>query len=199
MTEDLPADTYPLWAKLPQTYDVERLRADIAGLQLPAYEYYQSTPLRAPAHLVDSSLPHPPPAADYADGSWTAWMDAPMLASCPYITEVLDVFRAEMTVNLVRVLRLAAGATVAEHNDPTLGLHIHKSMVRLTIPIVSPPDMTFTLAGRKVPFKEGECWYLRLTEPHSVENPGSEERVNLTIDVVPNETLRTWVGSCFVV
>ena len=35
--------------------------------------------------------------------------------------------------------------------------------------------------------KPGECWYLRLTDPHKINNPGAVERINLTIDMVPNE------------
>lgn len=33
----------------------------------------------------------------------------------------------------------------------------------------------------------GECWYLRLTDPHKVVNDGNTERLNLTIDVIPND------------
>ena len=38
------------------------------------FVYYDVLPLTAPAHLVDPSLPPPPPAVDYADGTWTRWL-----------------------------------------------------------------------------------------------------------------------------
>lgn len=192
---DLPAETYPDRVKLPLHFDAERMLRDVRLLALPPYVYYDARPLRGPAHLIDPSRPHPPPATDYADGSWTPWLDAPRLADCVYLSEVLATFRAHTTVNLVRVLRLAPGQVVQEHTDPTLALHIHRSMVRLTIPIVSPAGMRFILNGSDVPFAPGECWYLRLSDPHSVVNESAEERINLSVDVIPNAWVRELVAA----
>ena len=36
----------------------------------------------------------------------------------------------------------------------------------------------------------GECWYLKLNDPHKITNYGKTERVNLTIDMIPNNWLR---------
>ena len=41
--------------------------------------------------------------------------------------------------------------------------------------------------------KPGECWYMRLTDPHKVINNGSTERVNLTIDIIPNDWVRNMI------
>ena len=180
--------------RLPLKFDAERLRRDVAALDLPAFVYYDSVPLRAPAHLVDSSVPFPPPAEDYADGSWTDWLDTPLLRNSNYLREVVDKFRENCTVNLIRLLRLAPGAEVKEHTDPTLGLHVERSMIRLTIPVQVPTSVQFILNGTEVPMRPGECWYLRLTDPHRVLNPSAEERINLTIDVVPNEWVRGLLG-----
>ena len=180
--------------RLPLQFDAERLRRDVAALDLPAFVYYDSVPLRAPAHLVDASVPFPPPAEDYADGSWTDWLDTPLLRNSNYLREVVDKFRENCTVNLIRLLRLAPGAEVKEHTDPTLGLHVERSMIRLTIPVQVPTSVQFILNGTEVPMRPGECWYLRLTDPHRVLNPSAEERINLTIDVVPNEWVRGLLG-----
>ena len=180
--------------RLPLKFDAERLRRDVAALDLPAFVYYDSVPLRAPAHLVDASVPFPPPAEDYADGSWTDWLDTPLLRNSNYLREVVDKFRENCTVNLIRLLRLAPGAEVKEHTDPTLGLHVERSMIRLTIPVQVPTSVQFILNGTEVPMRPGECWYLRLTDPHRVLNPSAEERINLTIDVVPNEWVRGLLG-----
>lgn len=177
--------------KLPLTFDVERLQAEVKNLKLNHFIYYNVLPIRSPAHLVDTSLPFPPPADDYADGSWTEWMDTPELNTSPYLAEVVDTFKQHTKVTLVRLLRLEAGAVVKEHTDPTLGLHIHKSVVRMTIPIFSSEQVEFYLNNEIVPMKEGECWYLRLTDPHRIVNGGAVERINLTIDMIPNE----WVTS----
>ena len=39
----------------------------------------------------------------------------------------------------------------------------------------------------------GSCWYLRLSDPHSVANRGTEDRVHLVVDMFVND----WVGGVF--
>jgi len=78
---------------------------------------------------------------------------------------------------------------VKEHKDPTLGLEEEKSMIRLTIPIDNNAGVKFFLNDSLVPMKVGECWYLRLTDTHRVVNDGATDRINLTIDVIPNDKI----------
>ncbi len=179
--------------KLPLTFDVARMQAEVQALNFNTFIYYDAVPLRAPAHLVDPSIPFPPPAEDFADGSWTDWLDTSVLKKCPYLAEVINTFSQHTKVNLVRLLRLAPGAIVKEHTDPTLGLHIEKSVIRLTIPILTNDEVEFFLNGTPVPMQLGECWYLRLTDPHKINNNGSTERINMTIDMIPNEWVRTMI------
>ncbi len=179
--------------KLPFFFDVDKMKAEIEALDLTDFVYYNVLQLRAPAHMVDPSIPFPPPADDFADGSWTEWLDTSILESSPYLKSVIDTFRQHTKVNLVRLLRLAPGSVVKEHTDPTLGLEVEKSVIRLTIPIVNNDTVEFFLNDVPVPMKVGECWYLRLTDPHRVLNPGTTERINLTIDVIPNEWMRTMI------
>lgn len=181
--------------KLPLTFDVDKLKAEYEQMNLRDFIYYSVISLRGPAHMVDSSLPIPPPAADYADGSWTDWLDTPALNGAPYFREVIDTFRQHTKVTLVRLLRLEPGAEVKEHTDPTLALEEEKSVIRLTIPILRNPEVTFYLNSTPVPFQPGECWYLRLSDPHKIHNHGATERVNLTIDMVPNEWVRKLIAS----
>jgi len=172
---------------LPFNFDIEKMQKEIKALELNNFIYYDAIPLRAPAHHVDSSLPIPPPAEDYADGTWTDWMYTPTLNKMPYFKNIIEFFAKNTTVNLVRLLRLGAGDIVKEHTDPTLGLHIEKSMIRLTIPIMGTENESFYLNDTIVDMKPGECWYLRLTDPHRVINSGTGARINLTIDMIPNE------------
>ncbi|PTX62749.1 aspartyl/asparaginyl beta-hydroxylase [Kordia periserrulae] len=176
--------------KLPFTFDAEKMLAEFEALKLQQFEYYNVIPLRAPAHTVDTSLPFPPPADDYADGSWCDWMDTDYLKSSPYLNEVIDTFKAKTKVTLVRLLRLAPNSVVQQHTDPTLGLEVHKSVIRLTVPILNKEGIQFFLNDTEVPMQPGECWYLRLTDPHRVINNGNTERVNLTIDMIPNDWIR---------
>jgi hypothetical protein len=177
--------------RLPMSFDAERMAQDVSALQLGTFVEYDVMPLRAPAHIVDPAIPPPPPTADYADGSWTDWLDTAALVASPYLSQVIDTFRAKTRVTLVRLLRLAAGGVVKEHCDPTLGLHIESSVIRLTVPVLVNDDVEFYLNGRLVPMRPGECWYLRLTDPHRIVNAGSTERINLSIDMQPNAWVRS--------
>lgn len=178
---------------LPFSFDVKKMLEEINTMDLKGYVYYDVISLRSPAHMVDSSLPIPPPADDYADGSWTDWMDTPILKKSTYISSIIDFFREHTNVTLVRLLRLAPGSEVKEHTDPTLGLEQEKSVIRLTIPVQRSEGVSFYLNQSKVPFEVGQCWYLRLTDPHKIENPGPLERINLTIDMIPNDWVRNLI------
>lgn len=175
--------------QLPFTFDVDKMLQEAHALKQEHYEYYKVIQLRAPAHMVDPSLPEPPPADDYADGSWTDWLDTPALNKSPYLKSIVDHFREYTTVNLVRLLFLAPNSFVNEHKDPTLALEEEKSMIRLTIPIDNNDGVEFYLNNKLVPMKVGECWYLRLSDSHRVLNNGNTDRINLTIDVIPNDRM----------
>lgn len=176
--------------QLPFNFDVEKMRAEVLALSNKDFNYYDVIPLRAPAHQIDPSLPFPPPADDYADGSWTDWLDSKAMKDSPYLASIVDTFKEHTKVTLVRVLRLEAGSVVEEHTDPTLGLEVEKSVIRLTVPIFSGEDVDFFLNDTVVPMKPGECWYLRLTDPHRVINSGTTDRINLTIDMIPNDWIK---------
>ena len=176
--------------KLPFSFDVEKMREEVTALQLKEYEYYNVIPLRAPAYQVDASIPEPPPAEDYADGSWTDWLDTPQLNQSPYLQTVIETFSKHTTVNLVRILRLAPDSVVKEHTDPTLGIQVPKSMIRLTIPIWSGDDVEFYLNDEEVEMEEGECWYCNFDVMHEVYNKSDESRIHLILDCIVNDWLK---------
>lgn len=193
-TTHQPTMTFRDRVQLPFQFDVERMKADIEAMQLKSFMYYDVMPLRAPAHVVDPSRPFPQGGTgDFADGSWTDWLDTAALAQASYLLEVVDTFRQHTKVNLVRLLRLEAGAIVKEHTDPTLGIEQEKSVVRFTIPIISPPEVEFYLNNEIVPMLPGECWYLRLTDPHRIVNGSHAQRINMSIDMIPNDWVRSLI------
>ena len=181
--------------KLPFTFNVEKMCEEINTMNLTDFIYYNVLPLRSPAYLVDPSLPMPAllDSGDYADGSWTQLSDTSALKKSPYLSSVIETFGMHSQVTLVRLLRLEPGAIIKEHTDPTLGLEQLKSVIRLTIPIQSDEKVKFYLNNKIVPMKEGECWYMRLSDPHSITHNGDVERINMSIDVVPNEWIRSLI------
>jgi hypothetical protein len=180
--------------KLPFTFDADKMLGEFEALKLQSFEYYNVIPLRAPAHTIDTSLPTPAPADDYADGSWCDWLDTEYLETSPYLKSVVETFKEHTKVTLVRLLRLAPNSVVQQHTDPTLGLEVHKSIIRLTVPIFNKEGVQFFLNDSEVSMLPGECWYLRLTDPHRVINNSSEERINLTIDMIPNNWIRNIIS-----
>lgn len=180
--------------KLNLEYDVAKMAEEVNQIETNPFLYYNVITLRGPAHIVDPSLPPPPPAKDYANGSWTDWKNTNDLEKSAYLKEIVEFFQQHTKVTLVRLLRLGAGEIVKEHTDPTLGLEIEDSVIRLTIPIVSPPEVEFYLNHELVPMKPGECWYLRLTDPHSIINNSSSERINMSIDMIPNDWVKSLIA-----
>lgn len=181
--------------KLGFTYQVDKLIEELNQIETNPFLYYSVITLRGPAHIIDPKLPTPPPAEDYADGSWTEWKDTNRLKNSPYLKSIVDLFKQHTKVTLVRLLRLGGGEIVKEHTDPTLGLEVENSVIRLTIPIISPIETEFYLNNKIVDMKAGECWYLKLTDPHKIINKSKKERINLTIDIIPNEWVREQISN----
>lgn len=169
-------------------FDAEELAREVHALDLRDFVEYSVIPLTAPTAK---------PAVgeiDYADGSWADWHPTDWLDACPTIASIVDHFGRRTTVTLVRLLRLAAGGIVAEHTDPTLGLEQPRSVIRLTVPIITNDDVEMHLNDSLVPMRPGDCWYLRFSDPHRVTNRGLQERIHLSIDMVPNAWVRSLVA-----
>ncbi|MHC5351546.1 aspartyl/asparaginyl beta-hydroxylase domain-containing protein [Metapseudomonas furukawaii] len=99
--------------------------------------------------------------------------------------ELLDLFQAR--VRSARLLRLGAGARIHEHCDPDLGQP--GGDLRLHIPLLSPAGVEFLVDGLQVPMQPGECWFIDLSRPHRVDNPGPGARVHLVLDCQPDPWL----------
>jgi quercetin dioxygenase-like cupin family protein len=108
------------------------------------------------------------------------------LAACPYLSSVLESFQSRK--QSVRVLTLAAGARIVAHYDPDSS--VDRSSVRLHVPIITNPDVEFTIAGQRANLSEGELWYGDFSFPHAAHNRGQTPRVHLVMDFDNDEALR---------
>lgn len=113
------------------------------------------------------------------------WIDTPELAALPALGALLAAFACPS--GAARLMRLAPGSTIHEHRD--LGLAAAEGCARLHVPIASGPAVSFLLNGSPVPMAVGECWYLRLTDPHAVANRGDVPRIHLVIDALVDDWL----------
>jgi hypothetical protein len=175
--------------RLPLRFDAAAMQADLRRFDANDWIRHFVTqnyagdwdvlPLRASA-----SATHPIQMI-YSDPACDAYVDTPLLAACPAIAAALAVF--ECPLESVRLMRLGAGSVVKPHRDHDLD--VEHGRARLHVPIVTNPDVDFRLNGERVVLGEGECWYLRLSDPHSVANAGDRDRVHLVADALVNEWL----------
>ena len=183
-------------AKLPLQFDPQALKNDFAELKEVEWidhfveQNYEGSwtviPLRGPIGAEH------PVMMIYSDPSCTEFENTPFLDTCPYFQEVLSSFRCP--VNAARLMRLTPGSVIKEHSD--YDLSVEDGNARLHVPIITNPGVEFRLNDRLVDMRPGECWYLRLSDPHSVLNRGKEDRVHLVIDVTVDDWLTDLLSGC---
>jgi hypothetical protein len=184
---------FPDRLRLPFTFAPDRLARDLHSLASSRwirhfvrqnYEgNWSAIPLRAPADARH------PVRMIYADPTCDTFADTPMLQGCPYFSEMLATF--ECPLRAVRLMRLAAGSVIKEHEDPDLSFE--DGTVRMHVPVITNDAVAFVLNRTRVVMEPGSTWYLRLSDPHSVSNAGASDRVHLVIDAVVND----WLAAAF--
>jgi quercetin dioxygenase-like cupin family protein len=187
--------TLPDRLRLPLSFDPDLLVRDLQGLASIEWidhfvpQNYDGNwsviPLRGKAGARH------PVMMIYSDPTATSFEDTPMLQGCPYFREVLDAFRCPLQA--VRLMRLTPGSRIKEHAD--LDLSVEEGTARIHIPVVTNPGVEFYLNGSRVVMAAGSAWYLRLSDPHSVNNNGDSDRVHMVIDAAANDWLRSLLES----
>lgn len=172
------------YLKLPFSFDVARLRRDLASVETSgwvshfntgAYEkHWGCIPLRSVGGLASHIMP--------VDG---AFQDTPILAQCPYFREVIDSFCCEKTS--IRLMSLEPGGVIKEHRDEAAS--IDDGMTRLHVPVQTCERVMFRIEGEEVHFTAGDTWYLNASCLHGVQNRGTEPRVHLMLDCITNPWL----------
>jgi hypothetical protein len=173
--------------RLPFTFDAGQLARDLEGLSAVGWikHFVQQNydgdwsviPLRGQAGATH------PVMMIYADPTCRDYADTPILAACPYFRQVLATFQAPLQA--VRLMRLTAGSRIIEHSD--LELSYEEGTVRIHVPVVTNADVEFYLNRSRVVLDAGSSWYLRLSDPHSVDNRGTTDRVHMVIDAQVND------------
>lgn len=136
-------------------------------------------PLRAPA-----GAQHPILQISSNPGTLD-WIDLPVLRAVPAIAHYLAALPCRLAS--VRLMRLAAGSAIHRHRDDDLDAS--RGMARLHVPLATNDAVDFRLNDMRIAMPVGECWYLRLSDPHSVRNDGNSDRVHLVIDAEVNDCL----------
>lgn len=179
----------PEQKKLPFQFDATGLQSDLQKVGVDWIEHFVKQnyegdwsviPLRGvmgathPIQMIFSS----PTAKEFED--------TPFLKPCHHFQEVINSFKTYVTS--VRLMKLGAGAVIKEHRD--YDLDEDHGIVRLHVPVVTNEHVEFFLNQKMVTMKTGECWYLRLSDPHMVSNRGDTARIHLVLDMHLNDWLK---------
>ncbi|MEP9358463.1 aspartyl/asparaginyl beta-hydroxylase domain-containing protein [Sphingomonas sp. KR3-1] len=121
----------------------------------------------------------------YSAPGATEFVDTPWRARMPALSAVIDAFASP--VRSVRLMRLAPGSVIKQHSDPDLD--VADGFARIHVPVLTNDQVDFRLNGTRVTMAAGETWYLRLADPHSVDNRGDTARVHLVLDMVADDWL----------
>lgn len=164
--------------QLPIRFDAETLAAEVRALPKSAWQPHpqnfpgnEAVPLVSQGGLLNNSVAGPMGPTEH-------------LQRCPYIMEMM----AELggVWGRSRLMGLGAGADVPPHVDINYYWRTH---LRIHIPVITNPEVTFTCGGESVHMAAGECWVFDSFLLHTVRNRGAEQRVHLVLDTVGGEHL----------
>lgn len=187
---ELPLSQFPDRIRLAMQFDPGRLADEVTEILRDDWishfvtQNYEGDwsviPLRGPRGAEH------PVMMIYSDPTCEEFANTPFLKSGSYLEEVLSWF--DCPLQAVRLMRLGVGSVIKEHRDHDLDCE--SGTVRLHIPVITNEDVDFRLNGERVELMPGTCWYLKLSDPHSVRNDGDEDRIHLVIDATMNDWLK---------
>lgn len=104
----------------------------------------------------------------------------PLLRRLPYVRQIMGALASPISRS--RFMRLAPGQWVPWHDD--VGWHWF-DRIRVHVPVVTDPAVTFFCADEQVHMAPGEVWIFDNFDRHGVRNDSAITRVHLVIDIVP--------------
>ena len=159
--------------QLPIAFDAEALAAEVARLPGDAWvPHPDKLPGNAAVRLIT-------PDGGPTEGVSGRMRPTPHLLASPHMMEVLAAVGSVW--GRARLMRITAGSTVPPHIDTNFYWRKH---VRLHVPIVTNPQVSFHCAAQAVHMGAGECWVLDTFRSHHVRNDGPAARVHMVFDTV---------------
>jgi hypothetical protein len=106
-------------------------------------------------------------------------LPTPHLDKLPYLREVLGSLQA--VFGRSRLMRLSGQAEVTPHVDVDYYWRDH---MRVHVPIVTQPEVSFYCGGQRIHMAAGECWIFDTWRMHKVINSADRARIHLVADTV---------------
>lgn len=104
------------------------------------------------------------------------------LQRCPYLIDTLKTMG--VSLGRTRLMRLSGNAEVTPHVDVN---YYWRDRMRIHVPIVTQPTVTFYCGNERVHMAAGECWIFDTWSRHRVVNDNEHERIHLVVDSVGGE------------
>ena len=165
--------------QLPLWFDAPALAAEIAKLDESAWlPHPQGFPGNSalPLIAVNGDIDE-----DGVEGPMRA---TPLLERLPYLCQVLGSLGA--VLGRTRLMRLSGNAEVKPHIDQ--GYYWAERM-RVHMPVVTTPGVSFHCGGAEIHMAAGECWIFDTWRLHRVHNDGEQSRIHLVVDTIGGDGL----------
>lgn len=157
--------------RLPVRFDAARLRAEVEALPEAAWVAHPNgLEGNSAVRLISAE-------GAESDGVHGHMLATRWLEASPYIRQLLASFGVVWSRS--RLMRLAPGASVPEHAD--INYHWH-TRVRLHVPVITRPEVSFHCGDETVHMAAGEAWVFDNWRLHKVLNPTTETRIHLVAD-----------------
>ena len=157
--------------RLPFRFDAGQLAREVA--RLPA-QTWMAHPSGLPGNSAIALVSSEGGDNDSFEGEKKP---TPHLGECEYLRQVMASFGEVLSRS--RLMKLDAGAEVSLHVD--FNYHWF-SRVRIHIPIITNPAVSFHCGPERLQMGAGECWIFDSWRRHRVVNASAEDRIHLVID-----------------
>lgn len=164
--------------RLPRRYCAETIAAEVAAIGPSAWVPHPGNIPGNDALLLIT------PEGQITNGFTGPMAPTEYLDRMPYVMEIMADLGGVWGRS--RFMGLMPGARVPDHVDINYYWRTH---LRIHIPVVTNPRVTFTCGGESVHMQAGECWLFDSFRMHNVHNGGTEKRLHLVLDTVGGEGL----------
>ena len=165
--------------RLPIKFSAETLASEVNALPASAWTAH---PQRFRGNSAVRLITARGEPTDVIEG---AMGPTPHLFALPYAMQIMAAIGSVWGRS--RLMALAPGAEVPAHIDSHYYWRTH---IRIHIPVITNPDVSFTCGDQTVHMQAGECWVFDSFIRHEVHNRGKDIRVHLVLDTVGGGQLR---------
>jgi hypothetical protein len=171
--------------QLPVAFDATLLAAEIAALGETVWRPHpQGFPGNSAVPLVAENGD---PRSDSVRG---VMRPTPQLERCPYLMQVMATIGGVWGRS--RLMRLSGQGEVTAHVDIDYYWRDH---MRVHVPVVTQPDVSFHCGDAAVHMAAGECWIFDTWRMHRVLNSTDQARIHLVADSVGGPGLWSLVAA----